>query len=307
MKMNIKQQYLLRLLGLEKKGALTDFEAFALKGNLDFRKASAVADMLVWYSKEAGIPKLAKVTRKRVMDAAEDVKTAFDMLEMLECGCVSPFDKVYPNGFFSLLDIKHHVIHPPYLFCKGNVDLLLKIRLSMVVSQAFSENDESLTEGIIQGLKDIGALPLIPVTNFMCRKLVRHCMNCGIIPVLLLPGGLDGFLLDADNPYADILCDVMEADGLLVTVNPPGVKQSKPVVIKTLLHVAGFSPNVITYYTLSEGQSDTMFESAIANKMQVFVPDNLVSSGTCLSQNPVSKRKDVVYLKQGFKICGLLR
>lgn len=43
-------------------------------------------------------------------------------------------------------------------------------------------------------------------------------MNCGIIPVLLLPGGLDGFLLDADNPYADILCDVMEADGLLVTV-----------------------------------------------------------------------------------------
>ena len=66
-------------------------------------------------------------------------------------------------------------------------------------------------------------------------------------------------------------------------------------------------PNVITYYTLSEGQSDTMFESAIANKMQVFVPDNLVSSGTCLSQNPVSKRKDVVYLKQGFKICGLLR
>lgn len=56
MKMNIKQQYLLRLLGLEKKGALTDFEAFALKGNLDFRKASAVADMLVWYSKEAGIP-----------------------------------------------------------------------------------------------------------------------------------------------------------------------------------------------------------------------------------------------------------
>lgn len=78
-------------------------------------------------------------------------------------------------------------------------------------------------------------------------------MNCGIIPVLLLPGGLDGFLLDADNLYADILCDVMEADGLLVTVNPPGVKQSKPVVIKTLLHVAGFSPNVITYYTLSEG------------------------------------------------------
>ena len=50
MKMNIKQQYLLRLLGLEKKGALTDFEAFALKGNLEFWKASAVADMLVWYS-----------------------------------------------------------------------------------------------------------------------------------------------------------------------------------------------------------------------------------------------------------------
>ena len=31
MKMNIKQQYLLRLLGLEKKGALTDFEAFAFQ------------------------------------------------------------------------------------------------------------------------------------------------------------------------------------------------------------------------------------------------------------------------------------
>lgn len=306
--MNIKQQYLLSLLGLDKRGALADFDSFATKYNLNFGKSTAVAEMLAWYGSEINNLRLKKVTSQAVMNAAEKVQWVFNTLDILDCSCLSPSAEGYPEGLLTLQDAKKHVICPPYLFCKGDRSLLGQVKIALAIVMELLKNGEAITSDLVCELKTCGGLPLIPMVSSESSKLVRICFTQGVTPVLLLPGGLDSHLLDLSAPFADVICDVLERNGLLVSVHPPGTAVSRQITIKTQLYVAGFCKNILMYSLPSGDQSDTYFESARINGSQLFSPEPILMKKTNLQvKTIVSKRSDVVYLKQGFKLCGLLR
>lgn len=306
MKMNIRQQYLLTLLGLDKKGKLSDFEAFAVKNRLDFGKSKSVAAMLSWYGKETKDARLQKVTPEKVKETAEGVVAAFERLDLFECSCVSPCTPGYPEGMLSLLDAKNHVINSPYLFCKGDTRLLPRIRLSLYGTDLYGDDDSRFLEQVARDLKEMDALPLVPMTATSSERIVIQLMKEGIVPVLLVPAGIDHYMTDMDNEWTGTLCEVLEADGLAVSVFPPGVTPGRNCPIKTLLHLAGFARNILVFRLPSSGREDTVMESARTNALNVLVPPfGLPPTGS--GQDAVAKREGIVYLKQGMKLCGALR
>lgn len=304
MKMNIKQQFLLHMLGVEKKGVLSDFEAFATRNNLDFGKSCAVAEMLVWFGNETKDVKLKKITQTKVLEAAGKVKMAFEMLDTMDCSCMGPFDSLYPTGMLSLQDNKRHMVFPPFLMCKGDVSWLSRVRMAMLGKDIMNYEEVKIVQSYVSELKSVGQTMLIVLNAPGSSELVKICLDSQLIPVLLVAGGMENYLDDLSNKFMNELLGVLEADGLILTVHYPGTKITEQVRIKTLLHLAGFTRNLMMLNHRFGLYETIVYESAMINGSRILMPEPGVTFDS--DKESVNKRKDIIYLKQDIKLCGTL-
>lgn len=304
MKMNIKQQYLLHMLGVEKKGVLSDFEAFATRNNLDFGKSYAVAEMLVWFGNETKDIKLKKITQSKVLEAAGKVKATFEMLDTMGCSCVGPLDSLYPLGLLSLQDNKRHMVFPPFLICKGDVSWLSRVRMALLGKDIMNYEEVKIVQSYVSELKAVDQTMLIVLNAPGSSDLVKICLDGQLIPVLLVAGGMDNYLDDLSNKFMNELLGVLEADGLILTVHYPGTKITEQVQIKTLLYLAGFTRNLMMLnhrYSLYE---TIVYESAMINGSRILMPEPGATFES--DKEAENKRKDIIYLKQDINLCGTL-
>lgn len=301
MNMSDKQQLMLYLLGIEKKGSLSDFDEYAVRKGLNLGKSVSVARMLDWYGKEAHIPKLRNMTGAKVLKTASFVSSVFSSLDMMECTCMSPFTPGYPNALLSMTDINGHVINPPFLFCKGRTELLADLQLAIVGSGMANKDTEICIVRLMEELKAAGRTVMIPLNMPGSTTLVKMSLDCDVLPVLLVAGGIEEYLNDFGGPYLNELLSVMDADGLIVSVHLPDVKVNEQLKVKTLLYLAGFVKNVMVSRIVQRGYESTVLLLAHGNGMRVFVPDNAFVTGE------VRPAGDIVYIKKNMKLCGLLR
>ena len=289
MEMNRKQLLLLNLLGLGKKGLLSDFIAHAGKNKLNFGNSAAVASLLQWYGNEIGERKLKNVTQQRVKDVAEMVRSVFDLLDKMECLCFPPLDNGYPSGLLSLIDNKNHVIYPPFVFIKGPVGLLASVYATIIGSNLTNAVSDNCLAFLFSELHKSGKTVLIPLNINGSPALVRLSLSAGVVPVLLVAGGLDLYLDDFENEYLSLVLDVLDAGGTTVK-------------IKTLLYIAGFSKNVVFSRLPSVNYESAVLESARINGSQVFVVDNGFIRADEVVQ---SLGNEATILKSGIRLCGL--
>lgn len=302
MEMNRKQLLLLNLLGLGKKGLLSDFIAHAGKNKLNFGNSAAVASLLQWYGNEIGERILKNVTQQRVKDVAEMVRSVFDLLDKMECLCFPPLDNGYPSGLLSLIDNKNHVIYPPFVFIKGPVGLLASVYATIIGSNLTNAVSDNCLAFLFSELHKSGKTVLIPLNINGSPALVRLSLSAGVVPVLLVAGGLDLYLDDFENEYLSLVLDVLDAGGTIVSVQLPGSKLSETVKIKTLLYIAGFSKNVVFSRLPSVNYESAVLESARINGSQVFVVDNGFIRADEVVQ---SLGNEATILKSGIRLCGL--
>lgn len=302
MEMNVKQQLLLQLLGLGKKGTLEDFDAFASKNRLDFGKSASLATMLQWYGKEINNSRLKRIDQTKVKEVANIVRSVFDMADMMDCYCISPFDANYPKGLLSLTDNKNHVINPPFIFTKGSVSLLPQICVAVIGNNMMNTRTNNSLLCLFQELEQAGKTILIPLNMPGSESVIKLSLNAGVVPVLLAAGGMDIYLNSLENEYLNTLLDVLEAGGTIVTVQLPGTNLSESIKIKSLLYIAALTQNVLFCRKPSSNYENTVFESARINDLKLFVADNGVIREEDLVE---SMGNDVSIYKSGIKICGL--
>lgn len=212
----------------------------------------------------------SRATLESFFDAAnfqalrDEVKTEIDSFENKGVEIVIFGSKNYP---ISLYDLPKP---PPFLYCKGNLNLL-ENRLSLAV---------------------VGTRENTPKGETITIKTVQKFATYGFTIVSGLALGIDTIAhraaLEAKTPTISVLVDVesiypasnrelakeiLDSGGLLVAENTPGTKAIPAFFAKRDRIQAGLSTAVFAIETSIDGGTMHAVESAISMMRPVFVPD----------------------------------
>lgn len=209
---------------------------------------------------------LEEIFNRRMFNHRDEIEKYRKNLKTLGIKIVSSNESIYPQNLKQIYD------YPLLLFCKGDISLLQKKKITIVGTRNMTNYGSWSVGYILRALKKEDVVIVSGLANGIDVEVHKTCLKLKIPTISVVAGGIDGGYPKSNQAVYDEIC----SEGLIISEFPPGRKITKGMFPMRNRILAGISSATVVIESDIRGGSLITMNLALEYGRDIFcVPCNI--------------------------------